>query len=63
MIDLILFDLDGTLIDHRGAVLAGMWLDRGVEPFTGKAPDQARAVAADLSVARIEHLTELTAAV
>jgi hypothetical protein len=44
------------------AGLAGMWLDRGVDPFTGKAPDQARAVAADLAVARIEDLAELAAA-
>ncbi len=55
--------LEGDVIAATRAGLAGMWLDRGVEPFTGKPPDQARAVAADLSVARIEHLTELTAAV
>jgi 2-haloalkanoic acid dehalogenase type II len=54
--------LEGDVIAATRAGLAGIWLDRGVDPFTGKAPDQARAVATDLAVARIEDLAELAAA-
>lgn len=54
--------LEGDVIAATRAGLTGIWLDRSVEPFTGKPPDQARAVAANLALARIEQLTDLATA-
>lgn len=53
--------LEGDVIAATRAGLTAVWLDRGVDPVTGKPPDGARA-AADPALARIEHLTDLTAA-
>ena len=54
--------LEGDVIAATRAGLAGIWLDRGVEPFTGEAPVRARTVAAELALARIEDLGGLAAA-
>jgi 2-haloalkanoic acid dehalogenase type II len=51
--------LEGDVIAATRAGLAAVWVDRGVDPVTGKPPDQASA--ADPTLARIEHLTDLTA--
>jgi HAD superfamily hydrolase (TIGR01549 family) len=52
--------LEGDVIAATRAGLTAVWLDRGVDPVTGKPPDQAKAP--DPAPARIEHLTDLTAA-
>jgi FMN phosphatase YigB (HAD superfamily) len=54
--------LEGDIIAATRAGLTGVWLDRGVDPVTGKPPGQAR-MAADPTLARIEHLTDLTAVI
>ncbi len=51
--------LEGDVIAATRAGLAVVWLDRGVDPVTGRPPDQART--ADPALERIEHLTDLTA--
>jgi HAD superfamily hydrolase (TIGR01509 family) len=51
--------LEGDVIAATRAGLAAVWLDRGVDPFTGKPPGQTKA--ADPALERIEHLTDLTA--
>jgi len=51
--------LEGDVIAATRAGLAAVWLDRGVDPVTGKPPDRAKA--ADPGLARIEYLTDLTA--
>jgi HAD superfamily hydrolase (TIGR01549 family) len=51
--------LEGDVIAATRAGLTAVWLDRGVDPVTGKPPDQAKA--ADPALARIEYLTDLTA--
>jgi hypothetical protein len=50
--------LEGDVIAATRAGLTAVWLDRGVDPVTGKPPDRAT-VAADPALARIEHLTDL----
>jgi HAD superfamily hydrolase (TIGR01549 family) len=51
--------LEGDVIAAARAGLAGTWLDRGADPFTGRPPDAARAVAVDQSLTRIEDLAKL----
>jgi putative hydrolase of the HAD superfamily len=54
--------LEGDVIAAARAGLTGVWLDRGVDPFTGEPPGQSRTMAADLALARIERLTDLAGA-
>jgi putative hydrolase of the HAD superfamily len=54
--------LEGDVIAATRAGLAGIWLDRGVEPFTGEVPVKARTVAAEMALIRIEDLGGLAAA-
>ena len=52
---------EGDVIAATRAGLSAVWLDRGVDPVTGMPPVQAT-VPADLALSRIEHLTDLLAA-
>jgi HAD superfamily hydrolase (TIGR01549 family) len=51
--------LEGDVIAATRAGLPAVWLDRGVDPITGKPSDQT--MAADSMLARIEQLTGLIA--
>lgn len=49
--------LEGDVIAAARAGLAGVWLDRGVDPVTGK--PSAKPAATGPALGRIEHLTDL----